>query len=264
MSSRSPDEFKSKKEQDPQGDLGTDLLESADRASFAARENEELLKHVQALMESGRLSQAKSLAFSILRSDVDNVAIKAVLKEISKRELEQSATSPNSTKLRSSEMIKESALAALESELKLSFAHDCFGEPEDIRQIVLHCESQLEGASEQDRLDMGIAYFEMGFYKVSQSVLSPMKNQPYVVNVLAQIHMARGQIFEADQLLSGALPQMEMDNQCRAAGYYLLGRLKESRKLISEAVQCYTNTNENVPSFRDAGERLAKLRGQLE
>jgi tetratricopeptide (TPR) repeat protein len=156
-------------------DLGDDLIEQtrisdpgSPSSSARAFSAEDALSSADILMGEGLYEEAKRLLFRVLRERPELFSAREKLDRLHQEELEQILTEsspPERTRFERT-FEHEYVLEKLNQDLKL----DVFGaeSTEEIaKQFRQALSVSLDGASAQDQIDLGVAFFEMGLFGIA-------------------------------------------------------------------------------------------------
>lgn len=277
-------EMDSEKENDllegTQVDLGDDLLEpTEERSLLESRGPESAFQNAEILFREGFTEEAKKELYRILRETPKDPSARKLLDEIQQFELNRIFQSHEKPEEKTSRFPMRSILKELDRELQLgifershpaSLEASFFEDSVQIQSYLENLEKELKNASLKDRMDLGIAFFEMGLYEIAAhqfrkvSELS-IRGAEYDLSVSALGLQALsliegGRPFDAILMVEGALADPDLRESDRIDFLYLMARAHEELEKWEAAGEWYHQVLENDPSYRDAKQRLDEMR----
>lgn len=262
-----------------QVDLGEDLLTlssesqkpNAGSAYVSAGESiEERLHSARILAGESLFEEAKKVLHGILIEDSENMAARKALDEIHEGELKQIFREDQPAPRRKSpddlwSHDSEAIIHRLDQELELGVLNEfpLFADAKAMEDFASNLERELVGAKNQDRVDLGVGFLEMGLYglacrqfrtvAVSEGASSP------AAALLAYSLVLDGKPFEAILVLQPAIQDVELPESGKVELLYLMGRAYEKMQSHERAIAWYRKAAEMEPLYRDLGDRLTKL-----
>lgn len=235
----------------------------------------EVIEDVRIMVREGLLEEAKKRLHHVMLDDPRNLAARAELSVIHELELRQmfNDTSPVRSSLKKRGYVEPDTgkiLAALDRDLGLGLSTHPFGLVRDeaaVRHLADCIDSEMENASVQDNLDMGIGFLEMGLHDLAverfaraRSVAERTGDDLRLASLalLAYAQIARGKSFEARLLIEPVIADTEIDAGRKIEFFYLMGRACEGSEDPAQAVGWYRQVTRQEPHYRDAAYRLAR------
>lgn len=231
--------------------------------SFSVQEpapspNEEV-ESAKILFQEDLIEEAKKVLHRVLIAHPDHRRARALLEQIHQSEydgiLKQAGTvRPKKTKLEDPDEV----IAALEEDLGLR------GQDSDAPDPGAATWTHGARTSPQERLDLGVAFFEMGCFRdalieleeglrlirLEQSELGPLGVS--IAALLAEALIELGEAFAAKSFLIPLLGEPELSEDSKLPLFYLMGRTEDSLGRKAEARAWYRRVLDADPWFRDA------------
>ena len=269
-------------------DLGDDLLESTvaspglgtrEIASPVARgiktpenttEVEDLLHSAKILIGEALNEEAKKVLRKILLHDPNHLPARKLLDQVQELEIKallarddqpkRKAAPSEITREVSRELVEE-IIAKLDSDFKIGIPElSLFADPQKLREFSKSTELTLLHAAPQDRIDMGIAFLEMGLAELAaQQFKAALQNEDYFLAASALRAYAlilAGKPFDAILEVQAILKDSEVKPEDRLEFLYLLGRAYEALREQPKARSSYLEAQKIDPHYRDLEERL--------
>ncbi|MGK5087784.1 hypothetical protein WDW86_09515 [Bdellovibrionota bacterium FG-2] len=282
-------------------DLGEDLLDDSPivlpevlevSAPLTAppETSDDEFESARILLSEGLVEDAKKILRKLLRSDTEKkgntVAVREMLDRIQKTELDELIRGNGQLRARFrslgplekgalSEVDSEALMRKLDQDFGLGLFPDrtseqsshplaLFGSQEAMDQFATKLEGDLKDASVQDRLDVGIAFLEMGLYILAgrQFEAAIRIGHPPSMPALALLSYAwllAERPFEAIGVLQPHLGKTELTQEEKLEFFYLMGRAHESLHKLESAFFWYQKIQEMDYHYRDVSERMDRL-----
>ncbi len=259
-----------KKRDSPEGtrvDLGEDLLEPTRVTGVGSP----LLPSVgdfesaRILLNEGLTEEAKKILRNLLIVKPKDVGARELLHEIQEAELKQIFGESRDRKPRGGtgseqEVDAEELIRNLDRDLELGDSlgerMSLFQEGREMAKFAEKLDQDLAGISSRDRIDIGIAFLEMGLYGIAAKQFKAAST----VSLLAYALILDGKSFEAILNLQPELRDAEAapESSAKVELVYLMGRAYEALGQSDLASQWYKRTHEIEPFYRDVTERLKR------
>jgi len=267
---------------------------------------DDLFRSAEILVSEGFSDEAKKILREILRVEPNNVSARSKLDEIHETELAQilkgGAPSPQARYAQVSaqpeedfsQVNTEEVMRRLDWDLKLGIFPDqvvgqkreseteeetlaeraLFSSPEEIEEYGEKLEKQLVKLSAQDRLDIGIAFFEMGLFDLAVRQFRAVRrlctgetDQERLLFLsssvlLASSQLSAGKAFEAVLTLESIIGDAGYSTEEKIHFFYLMGVASEDLGHSDQAIQWYRQTEQIDPGYRDVQRRLKGLKAE--
>ncbi len=277
------------------GELPEDELIAADEGDPALRlpppgpldpeQITDLLQSAKILISEGFLDDAKKILRRIVISDPGHLVARKRLEEIHEAELKQifsqaDSPGPRDDQSRSApaRVDGEVLMRELDRELGLGVFADgtagesqalerlVFGDAQAMEQFAAHLERDQESASARDRLDLGVAFFEMELFHLAARQFQSAAGDPGLnasaVTLLASALIQSGRAFEAGLALEPLLGDPEVPREEKIEPMYLMARANESLRRPEEALKWYRLVHEVAAGYRDCEDRVRMILDQ--
>lgn len=270
-------------------DLGDDLLDKTaitshdDAATQEALPSEPLpiespedgLASAKILMNEGLLEEAKRVLHRVLVIEPSNARAKRMLADVHDRELQQIFSDTPKRKgilddlrlnrrtwidQRSSDQI----LKELDRDLGLGLL-ESLDSGDQAPEWAHSLDRDLADLDPRSRIDVAIAFLEMGLNESASRILSIAMTEPGPMGFVASCLYATAKIaakdgFSAALALEPVVSDPEISSSDKIEVFYLLGRAAELTANRSLAMQWYGEVIRVDTDYRDAAERLNRLR----
>ena len=247
---------------------------------------EEQLKSAKILFGEGLIDEAKRILRQVLIRDPGNAFAKKMLGDIHHRELRQIFGGPAIRRnvYRQEEPAGEDLSAVdsadimfkLDQELSLGFfAEDgaetavselsIFQDSAGLEGFAVRVERELRGSSLEDRIDLGVAFLEMGLHALAvRQFRHALKraDRPLMYSAAALLAYAlvlSGHPFDASLVLQPLIKDLEVPLRERLEYFYLMGRAQEMLRRLDAAAEWYLKVREFDAFYRDIEERLRRI-----
>lgn len=265
-------------------DLGEDLLfekaptDSAPAAHGAdyvsnSQDPAEQMRNATILCNEGFLEDAKRVLRQVLIADPHFVPARTKLEEIHELELKQILSPRESTgfldRRRKPEawIAPEEVLRKLDADLGLGLIDEplpsILSDPASVRAFAVAAEVALEGTTARDRLDLGIAFLEMGLAEMAiTQFLVAAQGAEFLVSatsLLASAQVVLHRPLEAIQTLEPLIYDQDIARPAKLELIYMMGRAHEARPSIEDAVTWYRQAQSIERGYRDTEERIRRL-----
>jgi len=282
-------------------DLGEDLLERtstitkiAPRTSGAALrpgdlpgDLEDQFQSATILMNEGFVEEAKRILRGIVLADPHHVSARKKLEEIQKIEIAELLRDGPSRSLKRGKQEKaekhadidsESVMRQLDRDLKLhvfsegeagealAVMLDLFQGPNGTREMEAFArklDDELRTSLPRDRMDVGIAFLEMGLFDLAARQFASAGSSPEIgraaLSLEAYSLILAGRPFEAALTLGPVLEDIEIPIGEKTEFLYLMGRAQEKLGKPEEALAWYQQVSELEPDYRDTEDRARFL-----
>lgn len=271
-------------------DLGTDLLETTAGGTDLLREQSFILKDIKdipdalksakILQDEGLLEEAKKILRKILFKDPRCIPAKKRLQEIHEIEVKQifSDLDHSSKRSREPSIDANQVIQQLDHDLAVrgtssrsiltpdSLTFSLFGDAQNIDAFAFRLDRELEDASTKTRMDLGIAFLEMGLYDLAirqfrivsqaEAVSDDASMRASALSLLAYSMILAGKSFDAIMILEPAIADHDVGPEIKVEFYYLMGRAEESLGHRENAVRWYQEVIRIDRIYRDASDRL--------
>jgi tetratricopeptide (TPR) repeat protein len=294
--------LESKPEPVTQIDLGDDLLNEHSKVGLQENHSDEdLLENARILQSEGLIDEAKRSLRKLLISDPRNAAARQALQAIQDQELRGLLDGSQIERMRLTPAERaegDEVIKALDRDFALGIMSETERETrqsdEGIDRVLSDMETALAGCEGRDRIDVGIAFLEMGSPRVAehhfraareyfQRLTSEPSTQEYQdykdengdkaealenqigihrrlvasIALLAHSQLSAGRSLEALHTLQEALKSLSRGTQVEVELLYLMGRASEAVGRREEALVWYGKALEAEPGYRDTASRLA-------
>lgn len=275
-----------------QVDFGEDLLSQTLTGSKDSNvqhrhsEIEDMLQTVGILKDEGLLDEAKKILRKILRIHPNQILAHQKLEEIQKIELHQIlevVPAPHSQSheaamgLIAADVHSETIMKNLDIDLRLGiFSDDGFFEERSAVSLFFSSQSAMEkfankldqdlaGVSFSDRMDIGIAFLEIGLFEVAARQFRVAAREPASLlaasSLLAYSLILAGHPFEAVLTLEPFFEDAELKPDEKIDLMYMMGRAYESLQKPQKASHWFKQVSAIKSSYRDVDHRLRFLSG---
>lgn len=285
--------MKNDSEQATRIDLGDDLLEATRVDSRPQAESGPVLdlsdqiQSAKILIAEGLLDEAKKILRKILITDPKHVIARQFLEEIHEKELKHLLGDSTRRKfLHSKDQKREVSSEALTDQVIRQLDHDLrlgiFKSDSDLQSARAYADRidcEFPGLTGQNRLDLGIAFSEMGLYEIavrqfkaaSQSFFQESQQHGLISEgysekvleataLLAQTLISAVRPYEAVQLLQTFLGDIFIAPESKIEFIYLIGLAYEVMNELELASYWYEQTTRIDPDYRDIEIRLDRIR----
>jgi len=295
----------SEKDQPEEGtrvDLGEDLLERRVAPAPETHERpaeerlpeitdlEDSLQSAQIYLNEGFIDEAKRLFRAILRIDPRHPTALAKLREIQETELknifreEQPRRYGRDRRQGTVEPVdSEWVMRQLDKDLQLGIFEpsaasepqvaelSLFGDKAALDAYAVRLEDEMADATAQDRMDLGIAFLEMGLFEIAvrqfealrQTILREDEEKAPIrraaISLLAYTLIRAGRPFEAMLDIEEVIGDPEITPAEKLEFYYLMGRANEKLSRKEVAAAWYGKSARLDPDYRDVRERLKRV-----
>lgn len=257
-----------------------------------ASEVEDQLQSARILLGEGLTDEAKKILRRILITDPHHVLARQTLNGIHELELKQifgeERKIPSLRKRRSepvlSDLDADRIMRSLDRDLGLGMFAETAGsnptpgfpmaaDPKALEEYSEALERQLRDATGQDRMDLGIAFLEMGVPELAERqfrvacrilVSDPDVNSSGILPataLLAHALILLGRAFDATITIQAVLRDTEIKHENKIEFFYLMGRAYETMRKPDIAARWYEQVKESDPRYRDVDSRLRAVRG---
>jgi tetratricopeptide (TPR) repeat protein len=256
-------------------DLGDDLLEEkADSGGTvavapASDDLEGQLQSASILMGEGMLEDAKKILRKILIADSHYVAARAKLDEIHQNELRQIFADEPMARFNKKNFLADlidtrAVVRSLDHDLKLGiFSHEDRSDISAIDEFARKLDVELADVSTCDRIDIGIAFLEMGLFRLANRQFRvatlDVECSRKASALLAYGLILEGRAFDAILCIEPLLLEADITNDEKIEFAYLMGRANEDLHKVAEALRWYGKVCDVFHDYRDAGERMRLL-----
>jgi hypothetical protein len=279
-----PTKSVSKSSEETSVDLGMDLLEKTAPLKIPKRSDlaldsesvEELLENAKILHGEGLSDDAKRILRKILIRAPEHPGAKHALADIHAREESQIfEESPERRSLGQTQRIRkilqeestEQIVRGLSDELDLEDRTSRFSSETELQEFANELDRSLALTSAQDRLDLGIAFLEMGIPElaVRQFQVSARSTEHYLGStaLLAQALIAADRPFEARLSLEPILGDTELSKAQKIEFIYWLARSEEKRLELESALGFFQEVIGIDSTYRDTLDRVRWLTVRL-
>ncbi|HTL12445.1 MAG TPA: hypothetical protein VL588_08165 [Bdellovibrionota bacterium] len=248
------------------------------------------MESAQILLREGLLEEAKKTLRRVLLHDAGNVSARRLLADIHEQELKQifSEHQPSRLQRRMGRVrdplqgVDPSAvLRRLDHDLRLGFreesedgaavsAKGLFADYKALERFATKLDTDLKDLGPRDRMDVGIAFLEMGIPEVAvrqfEAVITMCRKatdpepgmELSAACLTAGAYLSHGKPYEAMQAVERYLRDTEIGEGDKIHLLYLMGRALEAAQRPHEAREWYARVAEIDPAYRDVRERLAR------
>jgi tetratricopeptide (TPR) repeat protein len=138
-----------------------------------------------------------------------------------------------------------------------------FGNEKDMEQFGERLDSTLAGVTARERIDIGVAFLEMGLFDIAiRSLKVAQREEEFQLSataLLAYAMILAGRPFDAAIELEAVVRDSEHLRESKVDLYYLLGRAYQALAKSREAARWYRQAAQIEPHYRDVDERLLTL-----
>lgn len=265
-------------------DLGEDLLfekppleaaaaEPRGESAFSQGDPSEQIRNATILVNEGFFEDAKRVLRRLLIADPHCVPARQKLDEIHELELKQILSSRESTgfidrrKKPEPWVAPEEVLRRLDADLGLGVLQEplasLLAEPAAVERFAALSAPELEGTSPRDRLDLGIAFLEMGLPELAILQFEAAGAAPEfripAACLQATAQLARGRSLEAIEVLEPLACDQDIEKADKLELIYLMGRAHEARSSREDALGWYRQVLSLDRHYRDTEERIRKM-----
>ena len=266
-------------------DLGDDLLEKtatligeAEREVLPPSENaSDLLENAKILQGEGLLEEAKKVLRKVLRLEPGHSVAQKRLGEIHEVELKQIFGSeptqtrvpvkppgamPSSYQLMR-DLDRDFSLGIFDSRgEELSPAETIFGSERGMNQFADRLDREHQSSPARDRMDLGIAFLEMGFYLLAfRQFKVASQDESFRVSgtiLEAYCQILSGRAFQASLQLEALARESELEDAIKCEIFYLLGRAYEALSKSGDAQSWYRQAFALNAGYRDVKDRITE------
>ncbi len=257
-----------------QVDLGEDLLEktallSVDLTSVSLQvpeEAQDLLETARILASEGLIEEAKKTLRQILRKDPQHSLARKQMEEIQRKELEHLLAEAPFQELipkeGNSDLSVEEVIRDLDHDLGLGL----FSEVKAMEEFAEQLDREFAVLSTQDRLDLGVAFQEMGLHSVAARQFQAAENDP--ASYLSATYLLANNLIEADRAFDAVirieplLRDADLSPGDRQNFMYLMGLAQERLGKRDAAIRWYREVLTVQTGYRDTESRLSVLIGR--
>ena len=279
-------------------DLGDDLLEktvaifsspektSTHTIEAQARSHETLDEQVasaEILLNEGLIEDAKKLLRRVILQDSGKHSAHKLLEQIHEVELKQIFGTEPAPRYRKKPEGNSSGLDLIDSEqimrdldkdLRLGVFDDAeggdsslaslslFKNPKSLEEFADKIDVEYAESSARDRLDLGIAFTEMGLYELAiRQFRAAQRSADFAfpaTALLAYAMILGGRAYEALLTMESTLGDSDLTAVEKIEFVYLTGRANENLKRFELAIQWYREVHSIDPDYRDHRERLLR------
>ena len=278
-------------------DLGEDLIEKTAVLTISREDRSETskpldlsqvddqLQSARILMGEGILEEAKRILRRILIADALSLDARKMLDEIQGIELKQILGETDNPRRRFGsrepetevELSAETVLCDLDHDLNLRMAENLpslFRDRAAMEKFGIRMDEDFASASAEDRVDLGIAFLEMGLHDLAVrhfgAAVQRLAREGSVAcgdpgplisatGLLAYAYILANRPFEGAMVMQTLLADAELPHDRKLDLLYLMGRAQEAMSNLSVACDWYRQVVELEPRYRDVDERLKSL-----
>ncbi|MBI3535880.1 MAG: hypothetical protein HY072_10400 [Deltaproteobacteria bacterium] len=250
---------------DNQGD--SELVQEAE-LFITAETVDDNLHSAKILIQEGILEEAKKILRKIIRFDCHNVTAKQLLEELEAQEIKNILQVESIKKTTPAEFSAKDyntleVIKFLDSDLKLGIFSEYMLSGEVYQEFVQKLNKELSGLSVKDRLDIGIAFLEMGLYDIAANQFQIAKRSEecriVATSLLAYAFIKAEKSFEATQQLEPVLGDHEIDIKDKINLMYLMARACEEMQKLDNAYSWYEQVSKIDSYYRDVSHRMKQL-----
>jgi tetratricopeptide (TPR) repeat protein len=266
-------------------DLGDDLLQTrtlertdpdeaptriVSRSESVDESVDELILNAKILVGEGLLEDAKRTLRKILKREPGNLTARDRLDEIQKIEIKRllgNEESPRSSLRRArknaeAEIDSLAALTELEKEvgLRRDVESEFFKTPAERDGFMTMLDDLCQGASAQDRIDLGIGFLEMEFYDIAirqfETAAKDADLERKARGLLATAYLEKGRPFDAMIEIESLIAHQDANPEEKIDYGYLAGKAQETLGHFPAAAHWYRAVYQIDPQYRDTADRL--------
>ncbi len=236
--------------------------------------NTALIHGVDILIQEGLLADAKKVLRYLQRQNPLDLHARERLQKISEVELQQLLESEDSPSNRNGIALEEpeDIIEALDRDLAMGISGtSLLQEREGMRAFAKELVVDLRDLSNQDRLDVGIGFLEMGLFGMAEEQLNQVREAEFLLadsssacylaalSYSAYALILDGRPHEAVGRLQSGLSDARIPHPNKTELLYLMGRANENLGQYREAMGWYQSAENLEPDFRDAKQRVLRL-----
>lgn len=267
------------------GDRGDDLLEPTRFSpKLSSTSSEDQVQSAEILLGEGLSEEAKKILHAVLIGEPSHTKARALLNQIHEKELQTLLSGDDSEERRRRKILGKTTappllgpidpdeiIRNLDRDLGLGLAGlSLLSEAEQgsFQEFASQLEKSMIGASYQDRVDMGVGFFQMDLYHLAAAQwaaaerMGPPTERDRVglaaLQGLALVLSNRG--FEAASCLQPVLRDQEIAWDEKHELVYLMGRAAQSQGDLPMAISWYERLMEHDPQYRDVFMRLERIK----
>lgn len=270
-------------------DLGDDLIEKTAIISVpivtpqkSEESSTEQIESAKILQSEGLVEDAKKILRQVLIEDPSKLEAKknleSIIVEEEKKVFQEVRINPYLEKAAPQRHYDMEEIALLIGDLERDLglersANIDHGSGQDIGLVIRETEERIEraigDASFQDRIDLGIAFLEMGVpfaaerqLRISMQLCTQLSERIIGVQLLVEALLASQRATEIPGWIDPILAESELKEDARIHLYYLRARASQMVGRVPEAVDGFKTVFKLDPLYRDTKERLDYLTGQ--
>jgi len=261
-------------------DLADDLLKTSTEItappsevpeSLPFQSAEEGLENAKILMNEGLYEEAKRTLHRVILIDPRNLRAKRLLQDVHDIELKQIFL--DSPRRRSHHRTTfespsddaspvESVIESLDNDLGLNLLNELkINEPAGFAESI---ESQTTQLAAKDRIDLGIAFYELGLLETAarqfRMALVSGEETYSATCLLAQTRIEQQNGFDATLVLEPLVSDPNIEIEHKIEVYYLLGRAYCLMSDMRRASQWFGEVLKVDSNYRDTADRINRLR----
>jgi tetratricopeptide (TPR) repeat protein len=250
------------------------------RGPLDAAQVADLMHSVKILIGEGFLEDAKRILRKIILSDEGNIPARKKLEEIHEKELEQIFTDTENRRPSRFDDEEEDPLPKVDSEflmramdrdLGLGVFEDgqagepmalekrLFGGQDAVEKFAKTLETVLGPLGPRDRMDLGVAFFEMELFDLAARQFEAASHEPELEDsataMLAQALILGDRAFEALLVLEPMIGITTVPREQKLEYMYLMGRANERLRKFDAALNWFRLVHEIDPWYRDTDDR---------
>ncbi|MCM2321651.1 MAG: hypothetical protein NDJ90_00135 [Oligoflexia bacterium] len=256
-------------------------LETEEFVRIRVEEIGDQLQSAKILLNEGFPEEAKKVLRRILLADPKHAPTRKLLADIHELELKQifgeTRQRPSFGGAKAEPVLSgadaDDVLRTLDHDLELGIFSETAGRAvapfnlvpgsPELREYAENLEGELKDLSAQDRIDLGVAFLEMGLpelairqFKAAISLRlreSPEPDTPFLAAtaLLAHACIQAGQPFEATMIIQGVLQDSDVPLTQKLEFFYQMGRACEAMRKTEVAADWYDQARAIDPHHRD-------------
>ena len=256
----------------------SDPLSAIPSGPLSADQISDLLQSAKILQSEGFTEDAKRVLRKIILADPSQVNARKKLEEIHELELTQIFQETEARRTFEwdetdalPKFDSDSVMRSLDRDLELGIFGDgetveslalekrVFGGADQMEKFAKDLENSLGASTPRDRLDLGVAFFEMELFELAARQFQAAAHDPALkasaTTMQATSMIQMGRSFEAMLLLEPLIGETNIPREEKIEYMYLMGRASERLRKTEAALHWYKLVRDVDPYYRDTEDR---------